>query len=145
MNENLTTPPLLSIQNLTIALPKGGDRPYAVQDVSYDIRAGEILCIVVESGSGKPMGANATGHESGSPSSVVERSMWRTSTSTFWRIARRSRLRRLRRIVVSVSEPPAPKFHTSRGSRARAARRISGSVTNFGPGAGVVMAKATIR
>ncbi|UAN03140.1 ABC transporter ATP-binding protein [Achromobacter mucicolens] len=59
MNENLTTPPLLSIQNLTIALPKGGDRPYAVENVSYDIRAGEILCIVGESGSGKSMSANA--------------------------------------------------------------------------------------
>ncbi len=56
MNE---TPPLLSIQNLSIALPKGGDRPYAVEDVSYDIHAGEILCIVGESGSGKSMSANA--------------------------------------------------------------------------------------
>ncbi|WP_313619457.1 ABC transporter ATP-binding protein [Achromobacter sp.] len=56
MNE---TPPLLSIQNLSIALPKGGDRPYAVEDVSYDIQAGEILCIVGESGSGKSMSANA--------------------------------------------------------------------------------------
>jgi len=51
--------PLLSIQNLSIALPRGGDRPFAVQDVSYDIRAGEILCIVGESGSGKSMSANA--------------------------------------------------------------------------------------
>ncbi|SSW72562.1 ABC transporter ATP-binding protein [Achromobacter agilis] len=51
--------PLLSVQNLSIALPRGGDRAYAVQDVSYDIRAGEILCIVGESGSGKSMSANA--------------------------------------------------------------------------------------
>ncbi|WP_417221482.1 ABC transporter ATP-binding protein [Achromobacter spanius] len=51
--------PLLSVQNLSIALPRGGDRPFAVQDVSYDIRAGEILCIVGESGSGKSMSANA--------------------------------------------------------------------------------------
>ncbi|PPA73449.1 ABC transporter ATP-binding protein [Achromobacter spanius] len=51
--------PLLSIQNLSIALPRGGDRPFAVQDVSYDIRGGEILCIVGESGSGKSMSANA--------------------------------------------------------------------------------------
>ena len=51
--------PLLSIQNLSISLPRGGDRPFAVQDVSYDIRAGEILCIVGESGSGKSMSANA--------------------------------------------------------------------------------------
>ena len=51
--------PLLSVRGLTIALPKGGDRPYAVQDVSYDINPGEILCIVGESGSGKSMSANA--------------------------------------------------------------------------------------
>ncbi|WP_425584076.1 ABC transporter ATP-binding protein [Variovorax defluvii] len=52
-------PPLLSIRDLSIALPAGGDRPYAVKNVSYDIRAGEILCIVGESGSGKSMSANA--------------------------------------------------------------------------------------
>ena len=51
--------PLLSIRNLSIALPAGGDRAHAVRDVSYDIRAGEILCIVGESGSGKSMSANA--------------------------------------------------------------------------------------
>ena len=51
--------PLLSIRNLSIALPAGGDRPYAVRDMSYDLHAGEILCIVGESGSGKSMSANA--------------------------------------------------------------------------------------
>jgi len=51
--------PLLSVRDLTIALPKDGDRPYAVQNVSYDIHPGEILCIVGESGSGKSMSANA--------------------------------------------------------------------------------------
>jgi len=53
------TTPLLSVRNLTIALPAGGDRPYAVRDISYDVHAGEILCIVGESGSGKSMSANA--------------------------------------------------------------------------------------
>ncbi|VGO08394.1 Oligopeptide transport system permease protein OppB (TC 3.A.1.5.1) [plant metagenome] len=63
--DNATTQPaaaqpaLLSVRNLSIALPKGGDRAHAVKDVSYDIRAGEILCIVGESGSGKSMSANA--------------------------------------------------------------------------------------
>src|SRR5262249_25448771 len=38
--------------------------------------------------------------------------------------------RLLRRSVVSDSLPPSPKFQASRGSRARAARRISGSVAN---------------
>ena len=51
--------PLLSIRNLSITLPAGGDRPYAVQDINYDIHAGEILCVVGESGSGKSMSANA--------------------------------------------------------------------------------------
>ncbi|OZI32875.1 ABC transporter ATP-binding protein [Bordetella genomosp. 1] len=51
--------PLLSVRDLTIALPSGGDRPFAVQNVSYDIHPGEILCIVGESGSGKSMSANA--------------------------------------------------------------------------------------
>ncbi|WP_149135956.1 ABC transporter ATP-binding protein [Cupriavidus campinensis] len=51
--------PLLSIRNLSIALPHGGDRPHAVRDISYDLHAGEILCIVGESGSGKSMSANA--------------------------------------------------------------------------------------
>jgi peptide/nickel transport system ATP-binding protein len=51
--------PLLRIANLSVALPKGGDRPFAVQDISFDLHAGEILCIVGESGSGKSISANA--------------------------------------------------------------------------------------
>jgi len=51
--------PLLSVRDLTIALPAGGDRPHAVSGVTYDLHAGEILCIVGESGSGKSMSANA--------------------------------------------------------------------------------------
>ncbi len=51
--------PVLSIRGLTIALPKGADRPYAVEDVSYDVARGEIMCVVGESGSGKSMAANA--------------------------------------------------------------------------------------
>ncbi|RCV86356.1 ABC transporter ATP-binding protein [Billgrantia montanilacus] len=51
--------PVLSIRGLTIALPKGADRPYAVEDISYDVERGEIMCVVGESGSGKSMAANA--------------------------------------------------------------------------------------
>jgi len=58
MNETYSSP-LLSLRNLTIALPKGADRAYAVEDVSYDVKRGEILCVVGESGSGKSMAANA--------------------------------------------------------------------------------------
>ncbi len=50
---------LLSIRDLAIALPKGADRPHAIEDVSFDLAEGEILCIVGESGSGKSMSANA--------------------------------------------------------------------------------------
>jgi len=51
--------PVLRIEDLQIALPEGADRAFAVDDVSYDLNAGEILCIVGESGSGKSMSANA--------------------------------------------------------------------------------------
>ncbi|MCR9114794.1 MAG: ABC transporter ATP-binding protein [Rhodobacteraceae bacterium] len=50
---------LLTIENLSIALPKGADRALAVKDVSFTLDKGEILCIVGESGSGKSMSANA--------------------------------------------------------------------------------------
>ncbi|MEP0234790.1 ABC transporter ATP-binding protein [Roseibium sp.] len=51
--------PVLCIEDLQIALPEGADRAFAVDDVSYELNAGEILCIVGESGSGKSMSANA--------------------------------------------------------------------------------------
>jgi len=50
---------LLSVTDLTIALPKGADRAHAVKNVSFDLNHGEMLCIVGESGSGKSMSANA--------------------------------------------------------------------------------------
>lgn len=45
--------PVLSVRDLTIALPAGADRPHAVERVSFDIAAGETVCVVGESGSGK--------------------------------------------------------------------------------------------
>lgn len=45
--------PVLSIQNLTIELPRHSDRPYAINNVSINVAPGEVLCLVGESGSGK--------------------------------------------------------------------------------------------
>ena len=59
--------PILAVEGLTVALPKGADRPLAVDNVFLELRRGEILCIVGESGSGKSalsgaiMGAPAPG------------------------------------------------------------------------------------
>lgn len=50
---------ILSVRNLDIALPDGADRHYAVENISFDVFPGEILCIVGESGSGKSMSSNA--------------------------------------------------------------------------------------
>ena len=45
--------PILEVRGLSIALPPGGDRATAVQNVSFTVGRGEILCLVGESGSGK--------------------------------------------------------------------------------------------
>lgn len=45
--------PVLSINQLSVALPAGADRAYAVQRISLTLDAGETLCVVGESGSGK--------------------------------------------------------------------------------------------
>jgi peptide/nickel transport system ATP-binding protein len=50
---------LLRVEGLSIALPKGGDRAHAVEDVTFELAAGEILCIVGESGSGKSVSVSA--------------------------------------------------------------------------------------
>ncbi|MET4259458.1 peptide/nickel transport system ATP-binding protein [Bradyrhizobium sp. S3.12.5] len=55
----ITAPPAVSIKNLRIALPKGAERPFAVDGVSLDLRPGKIVCVVGESGSGKSMCAHA--------------------------------------------------------------------------------------
>jgi peptide/nickel transport system ATP-binding protein len=50
MSQNV---PVLQVENLSIALPPGGDRVSAVADVSFTVGRGEIVCLVGESGSGK--------------------------------------------------------------------------------------------
>ncbi|RJE88115.1 dipeptide ABC transporter ATP-binding protein [Paracoccus onubensis] len=47
------TQPILHVRDLSVALPKGADRPFAVEGVTLEVNPAEILCIVGESGSGK--------------------------------------------------------------------------------------------
>ncbi|SIQ48806.1 peptide/nickel transport system ATP-binding protein [Rhizobium sp. RU35A] len=49
---------VLSVRHLTVDLPPGMERAHAVKDISFDLHAGEILCIIGESGSGKSVTAN---------------------------------------------------------------------------------------
>ncbi len=51
--------PVLDIRNLSIELPPGADRKYAVEDISLTVKRGEILCVVGESGSGKSVMTSA--------------------------------------------------------------------------------------
>src|SRR6266478_9326746 len=45
--------PVLEVRDLSVALPRGGDRDFAVEKVSFTVNPGEIVCLVGESGSGK--------------------------------------------------------------------------------------------
>ena len=49
---------VLDIQGLTVSLPEGADRPFAIEDVSFNVGRGEIVCVVGESGSGKSVTAH---------------------------------------------------------------------------------------
>ena len=50
---------ILTIEQLTVTLPPGADRPHALEGVSLELHRNEILCVVGESGSGKSMTAGA--------------------------------------------------------------------------------------
>lgn len=50
---------VLEISNLTVSLPAGGDRKNAIEDVSFTVNQGEIVCVVGESGSGKSVTSQA--------------------------------------------------------------------------------------
>ena len=51
--------PVLAVEGLTVALPKGADRRHAVEAATFAIQPGEVLCIVGELGSGKSVTAQA--------------------------------------------------------------------------------------
>jgi len=52
-------PPVLQVDGLTVRLPAGADRVNAVENVSFSVAPGEIVCVVGESGSGKSVTAHA--------------------------------------------------------------------------------------
>ncbi|GJG96729.1 ABC transporter ATP-binding protein [Cupriavidus pauculus] len=56
---NVPAAPILDIRNLKVRLPGGGDRRYAVDDISLTVHAREIVCIVGESGPGKSVTSSA--------------------------------------------------------------------------------------
>jgi len=50
---------VLDVRELTVRLPKSADRPNAIEDISFNVAPGEIVCVVGESGSGKSVTAQA--------------------------------------------------------------------------------------
>ena len=48
---------VLDVRGLTVQLPANADRQHAVEEVSFTVNAGEIVCVVGESGSGKSVTA----------------------------------------------------------------------------------------
>ncbi len=51
--------PVLEIKDLTVAISGGGDRPNAIENVTFSVGKNEIVCVVGESGSGKSVTSQA--------------------------------------------------------------------------------------
>src|SRR4051794_11996441 len=51
--------PVLELDGLTVRLPRGSDRAHAIENITFSVGAGEIVCVVGESGSGKSVTAQA--------------------------------------------------------------------------------------
>ena len=114
-----TIRPLLQIRGLSVALPEGGDRAFAVQDVSLEVQAGQTVCVVGESGSGKSVMANA---------------VMRLLPSRTLRIVGGIRVAGVLMRVQVSERRPAPSGLTGAPRRASAAwrRRVNGSVAEQG-------------
>ena len=50
---------VLNVKGLTVRLPGSADRENAIEDISFSVGSGEIVCVVGESGSGKSVTAQA--------------------------------------------------------------------------------------
>jgi peptide/nickel transport system ATP-binding protein len=53
MSPSVSSSPVLVVRDLSVTLPKGADREFAVAKVNFTVNPGEIVCLVGESGSGK--------------------------------------------------------------------------------------------
>ncbi len=96
----------LRVERLSVSLPRGGDRPLAVRDVSFEVARGEVVCLVGESGSGKSVTAAAV-------MGLLPEGQLRIAAGGVWlegedlRGASRARLRQLRgsRMSMIFQEP----------------------------------------
>lgn len=70
------TGPVLSIRGLSVEIPTRGGVVRPVNDVSYDIHAGEILGVVGESGAGKSMAGNAVIGLLSPPARIAAGEIW---------------------------------------------------------------------
>jgi peptide/nickel transport system ATP-binding protein len=59
MADLATAAPVLELKALTVKLPRGLDRVHAIENITFSVGAGEIVCVVGESGSGKSVTAQA--------------------------------------------------------------------------------------
>ncbi len=57
MAGNTASQPVLDIRGLSVTLPEGADRKFAIEDISLTVGRSEIVCVVGESGSGKSVSA----------------------------------------------------------------------------------------